>query len=128
MAITAQQLARNPGYARPPTTQTLFFAERGSEQFNPEHLVDVSLFYEVPLYKTARPFIKAEMRNAFNKQPLIGFNRTVNPDPSSPLDSLGLPTGYIKGSAFGTPQNNYTATEPHVPQPRTILFAVGLRF
>ena len=128
VAITPQQLARNPGYARPPTTQTLFFAERGSEQFNPEHLVDFSLFYEVPLYKTARPFIKAEMRNAFNKQPLIGFNRTVNPDPNSPLDSLGLPTGYIKGSAFGTPQNNYTATEPHVPQPRTILFAVGFRF
>jgi outer membrane receptor protein involved in Fe transport len=128
VAITAQQLARNPGYARPPTTQTLFFGERGSQEFNPEHLVDFSLFYEVPLYKTARPFVKAEVRNAFNKQPLIGFNRTVTPDPSSTLDSLGLPTGYVKGSAFGTPQNNYTATEPHVPQPRTLVFAVGFRF
>jgi len=126
--ITAQQLARNPGYARPPTTQTLFFGPRGSGEFNPEHLVDFSMYYEVPVYKTARPFFKAELRNAFNKQPLIGFNRTVTPDPNSPLDALGLPTGYIKGSAFGTPQNNYTATEPHVPQPRTFVFAVGLRF
>jgi hypothetical protein len=128
VAITAQQLARNPGYARPPTVQTLFYRERGSEEFNPSHLLDFSLFYEVPVYKTARPFVKAELRNAFNKQPLIGFNRTVNPDPNSPVDSLGLPTGFIKGSAFGTPQNNYTATEPHVPQPRTFVFAVGFRF
>jgi hypothetical protein len=126
--ITAQQLARNPGYARPPTTQTLYFGPRGSGEFNPEHLVDFSLYYEVPLYRTARPFFKAEVRNTFNKQPLIGFNRTVTPDPNSPLDALGLPTGYIKGTAFGTPQNNYTATEPHVPQPRTVVFAVGLRF
>ena len=128
VAITPQQLARNPGYARPPTTQTLFYAERGSEEFNPSNLFDFSLYYEIPVYKTARPFFKVELRNAFNKQPLIGFNRTVNPDPASPRDSLGLPTGYIKASTFGTPQNNYTSTEPHVPQPRTLLFAVGLRF
>jgi outer membrane receptor protein involved in Fe transport len=128
VAITPQQLARNPGYARPPTVQTLFYAERGSEEFNPSYLFDFSLYYEIPVYKTARPFFKAELRNAFNKQPLIGFNRTVNPDQTSPRDELGLPTGYIRGSTYGTPQNNYTATEPHVPQPRTLLFAVGLRF
>jgi outer membrane receptor for ferrienterochelin and colicin len=128
VAITPQQLARNPGYARPPTVQTIFYAARGSEEANPSHLFDFSLYYEIPVYKTARPFFKAELRNAFNKQPLILFNRTVNPDPASPRDSLGLPTGYIKASTFGTPQNNYTATEPHVPQPRTLLFAVGFRF
>ncbi len=128
VAITPQQLARNPGYARPPTVQTLFYAERGSEEFNSSSLFDFSLYYEIPVYKTARPFFKAELRNAFNKQPLIGFNTTVNPDQTSPRDSLGLPTGFIKAATFGTPQNNYTATAPHVPQPRTFLFAVGLRF
>ena len=128
VAITAQQLARNPGYARPPTFQTLFYGARGTEEFNPSHLFDFSFLYEVPVYKAARPFVKAELRNAFNKQPLIGFNVQVNPDPNSPKDALGLPTGYTKAASFGVPQNNYTATAPHVPQPRTLLFAVGFRF
>ena len=126
--ITAQQLALNPGYARPPTTQTLYYAARGTGEFDSSNLFDFSLYYEIPVYKSARPFFKAELRNAFNKQPLIGFDTTVNPDPASPKDSLGLPTGYIKASTFGTAQNNYTATAPHVPQPRTYLFAVGVRF
>jgi len=128
--VTPQQLARNPGYARPPTNNNpaLYYEGRGTGEFNSEHLFDFSLFYEVPVYKSARPFFKAELRNAFNKQPLIGFNTVVTPDLTSPRDELGLPTGFVKGSAFGTPQNNYTATAPHVPQPRTFLFAVGLRF
>jgi hypothetical protein len=128
VTITAQQLARDPGYARPPTTQTLFYGARGTGEFNSSHLIDFSLFYEVPVYKAARPFFKAELRNAFNKQPLIGFNTVVTPDPNSPKDALGLPTGYIKNARFGVPQNNYTSTAPHVPQPRTFLFAVGFRF
>jgi hypothetical protein len=130
--ITPQQLARNPGYARPPTTNGagpgVFFAPRGSEEFESSHIFDFSLNYEVPVYKTARPFIKAELRNAFNVQPLIGFDTTVTPDPNSPRDELGLPTGYIKGANFGTPLNNYTATGPHVPYPREFRFSLGFRF
>lgn len=126
--ITAQQLARNPGYARPPTTQTLFFAERGSEEFEPVHLVDFSLNYEVPVYRSARPFVKAELRNAFNKQPLIGFDTTVTPDANSPRDELGLPTGFTRGANFGVPLNSHTATGPHVPYPREFRFSVGFRF
>jgi hypothetical protein len=127
--ITAQQSARNPGYARPPTTQTLFFAERGSEEFEPSHLIDFSLNYDVPVYKSARPFVKAELRNAFNKQPLIGFDTTVTPDPNSARDELGLPTGFVRGVPnFGVPLNKHTATGPHVPYPREFRFSVGFRF
>jgi hypothetical protein len=130
--ITAQQLARNPGYARPPTTNGtgpgVFFAERGSEEFEASHLIDFSLNYEVPVYKSARPFFKAELRNAFNKQPLIGFDTTVTPDPNSPRDELGLPTGFIRGANFGVPLNNHTATGPHVPYPREFRFSIGFRF
>jgi len=127
--ITAQQLARNPGYARPPTTQTLFFTERGAGgEFESAHLFDFSLHYDVPVYKSARPFIKAELRNAFNKQPLIGHNVTVTPDANSPVDALGLPTGYVRGANFGRPLNSHTATDPHVPYPRELRFSVGFRF
>jgi Carboxypeptidase regulatory-like domain/TonB dependent receptor-like, beta-barrel len=127
--ITPQQTARNPGYARPPTNQTLFFGARGEGgQFESSHLFDFSLSYEVPIYKSARPFFKAEMRNAFNKQPLIGFDTTITPDASSPRDALGLPTGYVRGTNFGTPLNAQTATGPHVPFPREFRFSLGLRF
>ena len=82
----------------------------------------------MPIYKSARPFFKAEVRNAFNKQPLIGFDTTVTPDASSPKDALGLPTGYVRGTNFGTPLNAQTATGPHVPFPREFRFSLGLRF
>ena len=126
--ITAVQRSRDPGYARPPTTQTLFFGERGIEEFNASHLLDFSLHYDVPIYRRARPFLKAELRNAFNKQPLIGFNTTVSADNNTARDELGLPTGYTRGANFGTPLNNHTATAPHVPFPRELRFSVGLRF
>jgi hypothetical protein len=129
VAITAQQTARNPGYARPPTTQTIFFGARGEGgEFESSHLFDFSLNYDIPVYKSARPFFKAELRNAFNKQPLIGFDTTVTPDPNSTRDALGLPTGFIRGANFGTPLNAQTATGPHVPFPRELRFSVGLRF
>jgi hypothetical protein len=126
--ITAVQRSRDPGYARPPTTQTLYFGELGIGEFESSHLVDLSLSYDVPVYKRARPFFKAELRNAFNKQPLIGFNTTISADNNSPRDELGLPTGYTRGANFGTPLNNHTATAPHVPFPREFRFSVGLRF
>ena len=128
--ITATQLARDPGYARPPTTQTLFFTPRGEGgHFESAHLFDVSLHYEAPVYRDARPFIKAELRNAFNKQPLIGHNVTVTADASSSTDELGLATGYIRGTNFGKPLNNHNAIgDPHVPYPRELRFSVGFRF
>jgi hypothetical protein len=128
VARTAQQTARDPGYARPPTTQTIFFGGRGSAHFESSHIVDFSMNYDVPVYKSARPFFKAELRNAFNTQPLIGFDTTVSADPASARDELGLPTGFIRGPNFGTPQNPHTATSPHLPFPRELRFSVGFRF
>ena len=45
------------------------------------------------------------------------------PDPNSPLDSLGLPTGFTKASNFGTAlsANSY-------PLARTFRIAMGVRF
>jgi hypothetical protein len=130
VSLSAIQTARRTalGYARQPASQTIFFSERGSELFESSHILDFSLNYELPIYKTARPFFKAELRNAFNKQPLIGFNTTLTPVTNGPVDELGIPTTFTRGALFGTPVNNHTATSPHVPFPREIRFSMGVRF
>jgi hypothetical protein len=121
--ITAQQLARNPGYATPPTTQTLFYAERGSEEFEAQHLMDLALNYDIPVFKSLRPYVKVDVRNLFNAQPHIGSNTTVSPNNAGPRDALGLPTEFIRGALFGQATSN-----AHTPIPREFRFALGFRF
>jgi hypothetical protein len=122
--VSSIQRAKNPGYATPPTLNAnLFFGERGIGRFEKSHLFDFALTYEVPVWKTARPWFKAEVRNAFNAQPLIQYNTTISVDPNSPLDSLGLPTGYIKSANFGKDTSNL-----HTPVPREFRFSLGFRF
>ncbi|HVR70201.1 MAG TPA: TonB-dependent receptor [Vicinamibacteria bacterium] len=128
VALTPQQRALDPGYARPPTTQTLFFGERGAGEYESSHLFDLALNYEVPIVKSWRPWLKVEMRNVFNKQPLVGYNTTVTADANSPRDALGLPTGYTRGSAFGTATADWDANFAHLPRPREFRFSLGFRF
>ena len=124
---TARRIAL--GYARQPASQPqVFFGGRGTGEFEASHLLDFSLNYELPVYRTARPFFKAELRNAFNKQPLIGFNTTITPVANGPVDELGLPTTFTRGALFGTPTNDQNATFAHVPIPREFRFSVGVRF
>jgi len=75
------------------------------------------------VYKKLRPYVKAELRNAFNKQPLIGFDTTLTPNTSGPVDELGIPTTYTQGPNFG---KNTVLT--HNPVPREYRFALGFRF
>src|SRR4029079_10936242 len=103
-ALTATQtqigLANYPDL---PTSQTIFYSQgRGSEFFEDAHLFDLAVTYTVPVVKRLRPWVKAEVRNMFNSTPLVSYNITPRPDPASPRDALGIPTGFIKGSAFGT--------------------------
>jgi Carboxypeptidase regulatory-like domain len=117
------QLARDPGYASAPTSQTLFFGSRGSQFFESASRFDLALNYDVPVYKKLRPWLKVEVRNMFNDQSLIAFNTTINADPDSPLDANGLPTGFTRGSRFGQ-----GTSKNHYPLQRTFLFSVGFRF
>jgi len=121
--LTAIQKTKNPGYANVPTTQTLYFGSRGSGSFNPQGLFDFAITYDVRVWKTVRPWVKAELRNAFNSQPLITFNTTIQPDPNGPVDAFGLPLNYIKGSSFGQGTAN-----THYPTPREFLLGIGIRF
>jgi hypothetical protein len=70
-----------------------------------------------------RPYVKFDLRNAFNKQPLIGFDTTLTPNNSGPVDALGIPTTYTRGANFG---KNTVLT--HNPVPREYRFALGFRF
>lgn len=133
--LSAVQLARNPGYARASgQAQTIFFDERGSEFFNASNQVDLGVLYQLPLWKTLRPWLKLEYYNVFNNQALVGFNTAVTPDANSPLDANGLRTGFVRGSNFGTARSNAdfpraTNTPGGAAQyARTFLMSFGFRF
>jgi len=46
--------------------------------------------YDIPIWRTVRPWIKFELYNIFDNNKLINWNISVNPDPNSPLDADGL--------------------------------------
>jgi hypothetical protein len=130
--LSAIQLARNPGYAKLPGggSQTLYYGERGSESFAGYGLVDLAATYEIPIWRTVRPWMKFELYNLFNNNKLINWITQVSPDPASPLDANGLPTGFIRAATFGTAINNasYPRPIPGVDGGRTFQMAMGLRF
>ena len=126
------QLARDPGYAHLPDggTQTLFFGERGAQTFPGFALLDLAATYQIPVFRTVRPWVKVEILNLTNNQKLISWDTTVTPDPNSPLDANGLPTGYIQGPRFGqaTANTDYPAWRPGQTGGRTYLLSGGIRF
>jgi hypothetical protein len=131
---TAIQLARNPGYARPPQSQTLYFDERGSESYESSHLFDFAMTYQVPVFQTLRPWVKFEIYNLFNDQSLVTYNTAITADNNSPRDADGLPTGYIRGANFGraTANTNFpratTTPSGDSVYARTFLMSFGVRF
>ena len=88
-------------YVDLPEDQQVFYSDRGFETFPSHALFDVSLNYSLPLQGRIRPWIKFDVFNLFNNQKLISFDTTIRPDPASPVDELGLRTGYIEGTNFG---------------------------
>ena len=133
--LSAIQRARNPGYARLPGSgtngsQTLFFSERGSEAFAGYGLADLAVTYQVPVWKTLKPWLKLEVLNALNNDKLIGWDATITVDPASPVDGDGLATGFLRGPRFGqaTATANYPRPRPGLTGGRTFLGAFGFRF
>ncbi len=117
------QLARDPGYASLPTQQDIYFGARGAGEFAGFHAFDLALNYELPLYKSARPWFKVELVNALGNDKLIAWNTAVVPNYDGPLDADGIPTTYIEGRNFGRGTSN-----THYPQGRTFRFSLGFRF
>ena len=96
-------ILEDAGYPDSPADQDIYFGERGSETFPGFAAVDFAATYQVPVFRSLRPWLKFDVFNIFNNQKVIGFDTTVDPDPDSPVDALGLPTGYIESETFGEP-------------------------
>jgi hypothetical protein len=128
--LSAQQIARNPGYARLPASQSVFFGARGSQSFEGFHLVDLAATYSVPVWQSLKPWVKVEVLNALNNQKLISWNTTVTADNAGPRDDDGLPLNYIQSAAFGTATGtaSYPRPRPGLDGGRTVMFAAGVRF
>jgi hypothetical protein len=130
-AMSTVQRALNPGYARAnTTTANLFFGERGSESFKGYGVLDLSLRYGVPVWRSVQPWIQAQVFNALNNQKLIAWNTTVTPDPDSPLDEFGQATGFIRDANYGTATSNthFPSWAPGETGGRTFRLAMGIRF
>jgi hypothetical protein len=132
--LSAIELARNPGYPtnniNTSTSATLFFGDRGIGQFDGSGLIDFAATYTVPVWKTAKPWVKVEFYNLLNNDKLVRWDTTVTADPNSPKDANGLPTGYIQGANFGkaTSDSQYPQPIPGTNGGRLFRIALGLRF
>jgi hypothetical protein len=132
--ISTVELARNPGYPandiNAASSHDVFFGERGSQDFAGYGVLDFSATYQIPVWKTVRPWLKVELFNALNNQKLVKWDTTVTPDANSAVDANGLRTGFVQGPRF------HTATQDdHFPQPipgtnggRLFRMAFGIRF
>ena len=116
---------------------------RGSETFKGYGLLDTSINYNVPVFRTLKPWVKFDVYNLFNNQKLIAWSTAIKQDTTTPRDSLGLRTGYVPttlatfGTATGnTVSNLFTSainTYPLAfsqapPGGRTFRVAIGFRF
>jgi hypothetical protein len=129
------------GYPDSPGVETVFFGDRGSEEFAGYGIVNASVNYNVPVFKTLRPWIKLDLFNVFNNQKLIAWNTTVSQNRAAGVDNLGLATSFTKGASFGTATGNTVsngflsnisayplAFSGASPGGRTMRVAVGFRF
>ena len=132
--LTPIELARNPGYPATDisasTSETLYFGERGQYLFKGYGVLDLSATYSIPVWKTARPWLKVELYNVLNNDKLIGWDHSVTPDANGPKDANGLPTAYIQGPIFGQATNDNQFPQPYPGQNggRAFRMAFGVRF
>jgi hypothetical protein len=127
--LTAQQTAANPGHVRLPAGQPVFFGLRGSQEFEDYALFDLGVTYGVPVWQSVKPWVKLEVLNLFNNQPLISWDTSVTADIAGPKDANGLPLSYITGPNFGkaTSNANFARPQQGMDGGRTFILA-GIKF
>jgi outer membrane receptor for ferrienterochelin and colicin len=140
---TQRALLLAAGYPDQLGQANVFFGERGSETFEGYGLVDVSLHYNVPVFRTLRPWVKFDIYNIVNNQDVVAWNTTVSQDASTSADNLGLRTGYTPSSQYGKVSGNTVTNLNSTAIPvypvtgfgnttgtggRTFRVALGLRF
>ena len=128
--LTAIQEGKIAAYPDQPSSQNVYFGDRGSQFFKGFGLLDTSVNYNVPVHGSVKPWVKFDVFNLLNNQKQTQFNTTVLPDKNGPTDALGLPTGYVQGPSFGTADRNrdYPLPFTGLTGGRTVRLAVGIRF
>ena len=125
LPYTAIQLARDPGYASLPQTQTVFYGDRGNNFYPSQQRWDLSVAWDAPIYKTVAPYVRFAITNLFNTAYLNNYNISVTAlrGATDPKDANGLPTTYRKGASFGT-----ATSSTNYQTARTLSAAAGIRF
>ncbi len=123
-------LLQSAGYVDAPSSQSLAYGALGSESFAGYGMVDLSVNYQIPVMGKARPWLRVDVYNVLDNQKLISWNTTIKPDPNSPVDAMGLRTGYLPGPLFGqgTGTGNYPTPFAGQTGGRTLRAALGVRF
>jgi outer membrane receptor for ferrienterochelin and colicin len=118
----------------------IFYGERGSERFKGFSLLDTSVNYDIPVFKSVRPWVKFDVFNLLDNRKLIAWNVVVAADNTTAADGLGFRAGHVKGGAFGTATGNTislsgitvnafpSAFNQALPGGRTFRMSFGLRF
>src|SRR5262249_47877342 len=119
----------------------VFFGQRGSQFFPGYALFDTSVNYNIPVFRSLRPWVKLDIYNLFDNEKLIAFNTTVTQNGAAGVDNLGLATTYTRGNTFGTATGNtvtnlFQTAIPAFPVAfngapaggRTFRVALGFRF
>ena len=106
-------------------------------------MLDTSINYNVPVFRSLKPWVKFDVYNLFNNLKLIAWSTTVRQDAATPRDEIGLRTGYVPstpatyGTATGnTVTNLFSSAINTFPLPfsqapaggRTFRVALGFRF
>jgi hypothetical protein len=94
------------GYPDAPGNEHVFFGERGVERFPGYGLFDTSFNYDVPVFRTLRPWVKFDIYNLFDNQKLIAWDSTVTQNLAAGTDAYGLATSFTRGPNFGKATGN----------------------
>jgi hypothetical protein len=135
--------AANLAALGPISGNQVFFDSLGSETFKGYGVLDTSINYNIPVFRTLKPWVKFDAYNLLDNRKLIAWSTAIRQDPTTPADSLGLRTGYVPttpatyGAATGnTVSNLFTSAINAYPLAfsqapaggRTFRVAFGFRF
>ena len=123
VGLSAIQRTAGAGYATLPANATLYFGERGAQEFEEVYSLDLALTYSIPVWKSLEPWVKFTATNVTNESNLVLFNTTITPNTAGPKDAIGQPTTFTKSTAFGTARS---AADHQTPREYTI--SAGIRF
>jgi carboxypeptidase family protein len=128
-AVQANILAA-AGYVDAPSVQTIYYSGLGAERFAGYAMLDLAASYNVPVFRSLRPWLKVDLFNALDNQKLVSWNTSIKQDSTTARDALGLRTGYVKGALFGQGTGNLNYPVPFQGQTggRTLRLAMGFRF